>query len=95
MSTPALTGSTSPRKTPTGWPGSSAYWGVESDPLPLVRWTSPSPEPGVYVFPTHSLIRGRIYARRFGVATDWLSRFEPSARLGYHTWIYRFEERAE
>jgi hypothetical protein len=42
------------------------------------------------VFGTHLLIRGEYYAATRGLATDWLRRYRPVARIGYSLWVFRF-----
>jgi hypothetical protein len=65
------------------------YYGVPGRPLTDAEWNDPPP--GVYALSTHILIRGEHHARTHGAKTDWLSRYEPVGRVGYSTWIYRFD----
>ncbi|MBW2416600.1 MAG: phospholipid carrier-dependent glycosyltransferase [Deltaproteobacteria bacterium] len=65
------------------------YYGVPGRALTDAEWNDPPP--GVYALSTHILIRGEHHARTHGAKTDWLSRYEPVGRVGYSTWIYRFD----
>jgi hypothetical protein len=67
------------------------YYGIRALPVSDREWMNPAPGPGVYAFSTHVLIRGELYARQRGVATDWLSRYEPMARIGYSVYLFRFD----
>lgn len=73
------------------WNGSPDYWGIRYRRVSDREWSSERPPPGIYAFPTHILIRGEVHAERYDIATDWLNRYEPIDRIGYHTWIYRIE----
>ena len=64
-------------------------YGIDARPLSDAEWIDPPP--GDYVFGTHLLIRGEQYARERGLATDWLSRYEPIDRVGYSAYLFRFE----
>ena len=72
---------------------SAAHYGIRAEPLEERDWKTP-PRPGVYVLGTHVLIRGRLQAAQQGVATDWLDRYEPRARVGYSLWVYEFPQPA-
>ncbi|HKQ61748.1 MAG TPA: glycosyltransferase family 39 protein [Candidatus Polarisedimenticolaceae bacterium] len=65
------------------------YYGIHGEPLPDAEWSGP-PAPGVYALSAHVLIRGEQYARERGLATDWLHRYRPAARIGYSIYVFRF-----
>jgi hypothetical protein len=67
------------------------YYGINSRKISDAEWAGDPPPPGVYVFGTHLLIRGELYARERALKTDWLSRYEPVGRVGYSCWIFEFE----
>ncbi len=66
------------------------YYGLKAVPLNDREWGG-DPPPGVYALGTHQLIRGELYAQQFGLKTDWLSRYEPIARIGYSCYLFRFD----
>jgi hypothetical protein len=67
------------------------YYGIKSRRISDAEWASDTPPPGVYVFGTHLLIRGELYARERGLKTDWMSLYEPVGRVGYSCWIFEFD----
>jgi len=66
-----------------------AYYGIDARPVSDAEWIDPGP--GVYVFGAHLLVRGELYARERGLATDWLERYRPIGRIGYSAYVFRFE----
>ena len=73
-----------------GGHGSPAYYGIRALPVSNADWSG-KPPPGLYAMSTHLLIRGEYFARTKGLATDWLSRYEPIGRIGYSLYLFRFE----
>jgi hypothetical protein len=73
-----------------GGNASPVYYGIPFDNVSDREWAE-RPQPGVYAISTHLLIRGEYYARTRGLATDWLSRYEPIGRIGYSIYLFRFD----
>lgn len=67
------------------------HYGIRSLPISDNEWGG-DPPPGLYAFDVHLLIRGEQYAQQNPAnKTDWLSRYEPIARIGYSCYVFRFE----
>ena len=67
-----------------------SHYGVDWQEIGRREW-SQDPPPGLYGLSTHQLVRGEYYARRYDWKTDWLSRYEPVARIGYSIYLFEFE----
>jgi 4-amino-4-deoxy-L-arabinose transferase-like glycosyltransferase len=65
-------------------------WGVRWEPISDHEWAYERP-PGLYAISAQLLIRGEHHARQTGEGTDWLSRYEPVARIGYSIYLFRFD----
>ncbi|NNL95379.1 MAG: phospholipid carrier-dependent glycosyltransferase [Xanthomonadales bacterium] len=65
-------------------------YGINAQAVTNDEWMH-DPAPGLYAFGTNILVRGRYYSQYHGLNTDWLSRFEPVARVGYSLWIFEIE----
>lgn len=72
------------------WNGDPGYYGIPQSPVSDQEWARRRP-PGLYAVSTHLLIRGKLFARESGLATDWLDRYEPVGRIGYSMYLFRFE----
>lgn len=65
-----------------------AAYGVDAVPLDLQELADPPP--GVVAVSSHYLAFFRKIAVASGQPTDWLSRYEPTAKVAHAIWIYRF-----
>lgn len=65
------------------------YYGISWEPITPTEWAGPPP-PGVYAVGTNVLLRGELWARQTGVGADWLSRYQPKARVGYSLFVFEF-----
>jgi hypothetical protein len=74
-----------------GGNASPRYYGIAFDDVSEREWAVEPRPPGLYAVSTHLLIRGEHHARTRGLATDWLSRYEPVGRIGYSIYLFRFE----
>jgi hypothetical protein len=65
------------------------YYGIKAFPVSDEQWARERP-PGYYAFGAQQLIRGELYREQHGLATDWLNRYEPVARIGYSLYVFEF-----
>jgi hypothetical protein len=69
---------------------SPEYYGIQALPVSDEQWARERP-PGYYAFGAQQLIRGELYREQHGLATDWLNRYEPVARIGFSLYVFEFE----
>lgn len=76
------------------WNGDPAYYGISSEPA-TDHDIKVEPSPGVYAVSTHMLVRGEYDAMMEGANSDWMTRYEPIARIGYSIYLFEFPKKKE
>jgi hypothetical protein len=71
--------------------GSPDYYKLAVTRATQQEWAH-QPLPGLYAASTHMLIHGKLFAKRRGWRSDWLSRYQPIDRVGYGFYIFRFDD---
>lgn len=66
-------------------------YGINHEPVSDADWNK-VPSERVYAISTNHLVAGVLQAKKKGHRSDWLYRYEPSAKLGTSIWIYDFRE---
>lgn len=67
-----------------------SLYGVEATPMSEAQYRAPAP--GLYALSTHRLVWLRKIEHFTHAGVDWLTRYEPVARIGYSIYVYRFPE---
>ncbi len=73
------------------WNGRPENYGIDHVRATPRDWYQ-EPSPGTYVVSTFWLVRGLHEHRTKDVPANWLERYEPTDRIGYSFFVYRFGE---
>lgn len=67
-----------------------SLYGVKATPMTEQHYRNPGP--GLYALSTHRLVWLRKIEHFTHAGVDWLTRYQPIARIGYSIYIYRFPQ---